>query len=100
VAAMVEFEWDEDKRQINLWKHGLDFEEVEQIFDGRPQHTKPSKNAGESRSVTTAIVDDRFVTVVWTERGEKYRVISLRRARDAEKRQYRALHGGGVEDQA
>ena len=33
---MVEFEWDEDKSLANLEKHGIDFLNARQLFDGRP----------------------------------------------------------------
>ena len=28
------FEWDEPKRQINIRKHGIDFVDVPEVFDG------------------------------------------------------------------
>lgn len=30
----MEFEWDEDKRQSNIRKHGIDFVDVPAVFDG------------------------------------------------------------------
>ena len=30
----MEFEWDEAKRQANILKHGIDFEDAKTIFDG------------------------------------------------------------------
>ena len=62
--AMVEFEWDEDKRLSNFEKHGLDFRLAELLFDGRPRVTTVSKRFDEERQVTTAEVDGRFYTVV------------------------------------
>ncbi len=90
---MVEFEWDEDKRLANIKKHGLDFADADLVFDGRPVSTTTSSRDDEERYVTAAIHLERFITVVWTRRGEKIRVISMRRTRDAEKRAYRQLHG-------
>ena len=29
----MRFEWDEEKRKINLLKHGIDFVDVQQIFE-------------------------------------------------------------------
>ena len=90
---MVEFEWDEDKRLSNFVKHGLDFEQAILCFDGRPKRTIPSDFENEARFVTTAIVEERFVTVVWTWREDRIRIISFRRSRDAEKRSYRSIYG-------
>ena len=29
----MEFEWDEQKNQINIIKHGISFQEVREVFD-------------------------------------------------------------------
>ncbi len=89
----VEFEWDEVKRRANIEKHGLDFGVAEMLLDGRAQVSSPSPRDEEMRFATTAEFEGRLYTVIWTERGESVRVISLRRARDAEERTYRAVHG-------
>jgi len=88
----VEFEWDEDKRRANIEKHGLDFEDASAVFDGRPVFTSTNRRDEEIRNVTTAIYLERYVTVIWTLREEKIRIISMRRTRDAEKRKYRQVH--------
>lgn len=90
---MVEFEWDEEKRLSNIEKHGLDFDGADVFFDGRPVYISTSRRDDEVRFVSTGIYLERFITVIWTPRGEKVRIISMRRARDAEKRAYRQLHG-------
>lgn len=90
---MVEFEWDEDKRRSNLDKHTLDFLDARRLFDGRPLFTKVSVNHDEPRWVSTRVHEHRYYTVVWTERDEKIRFISFRKARDAEERNHRQLHG-------
>jgi uncharacterized DUF497 family protein len=88
------FEWDDAKRQTNLAKHGIDFLDVTRLFDGRPVATTRSPNPDEERYLTIGIIDERFVTAIWTRRGETIRIISARRTRDAEKRHYRTLYGG------
>jgi uncharacterized DUF497 family protein len=88
----MEFEWDEEKRLSNIEKHGFDFRDVEILFDGRPTYTQESPRGGEDRYLTTADFVGRLMTVVWTARGNKIRIISVRRARDAEERNYRQLH--------
>ncbi len=90
----MEFEWDDAKRERNLAKHGIDFLDVRHLFDGRPLVTIRSPYPDEERYLTTGIIHDRMVTAVWTRRGATIRIISARRARDAETRRYRALHGG------
>ncbi|MGE3796932.1 MAG: BrnT family toxin [Thermomicrobiales bacterium] len=86
--------WDESKRQRNIDKHDIDFIYAQRVFDGRPVVTSQSTFAEELRWITTGLIEDRFYTVIWTEREESIRIISARRARDAEKRTYRQLHPG------
>jgi len=87
----MDFEWDEKKRAINLADHGLDLIEATKLFDGRPVFTYPSPRHGEERFVTVGLLTNRFFAVVWTERVEAIRLISFRRARDAEERKYRTI---------
>ena len=87
------FEWDEDKRQSNLAKHGVDFLRARALFDGRPVVTAASHRPDEERYATTGEIDGQFFTAIWTWRGTAIRLVSVRRARDAQERAYRSLHG-------
>ncbi len=90
----MRFEWDADKRRSNIDKHGLDFVDAQKIFDGRPRFDRESPRGDEQRCLSIAMLRDKLVAVVWTVRGtEVVRVISARRARNEEERQYRQLHG-------
>lgn len=94
----MDFEWDEDKRAANLREHGLDLMDATRLFDGRPVYTYPSRRRGEERFVTVGFVTvepsvRKGFAVVWTERAPAIRIISFRRARDAEERKYRAIFG-------
>ncbi|MGH7098871.1 MAG: BrnT family toxin [Stellaceae bacterium] len=87
------FEWLETKRLKILRDRELDFQDTVQIFDGRPAlHVRSFRN-NEDRVVSIAMIDSKFYAVVWTWRGENRRIISFRRARDAEERRYRKLYG-------
>jgi len=91
---MNEFEWDDNKRLKNLGRHGLDFADADLVFDGRPVMTFPSRYADEVRFISTAVLDNgKYCSIIWTWRGEKRRIISFRRARDGEEREYRQLYG-------
>ena len=90
----MQFEWDENKRQSNLTKHGLDFFEAVEVFES-PHVKIPSSNEGEEeRFLAIGMFQGRFVTVVYTHRGTAVRIISFRRARHEERRKYQELHGG------
>jgi uncharacterized DUF497 family protein len=84
------FEWDENKRQANLVKHKLDLLVGTLMFDGRSTLTYSSPRGTEDRWVTIGLIEDLLLALVWTERKDTIRLISLRRARDAERRQYQA----------
>ena len=89
----MDFEWDETKRATNLRVHGLDLMDAIRLFDGRPVYSYPSTRHGEERFVTVGLLESKFFAVVWTERTKAVRLISFRRARDAEERKYFALFG-------
>lgn len=89
----MDFEWDERKRATNLREHGLDLIDATRLFDGRPVFSYPSRRHGEERFVTVRLWAGKFFAVVWTERTKAVRLISFRRARDAEERKYLALFG-------
>ena len=89
----MEFEWDEAKRGRVIEARELDFVDSVALFDGRPVHTVPSPRHGEERWVSVGEIDGRFVAVVWTRRDDKIRIVTMRRARDEEKRRYQALYG-------
>jgi uncharacterized protein len=88
----MEFEWDEAKRHINIEKHGIDFEDARALFDGRPTITTPRHHDDEERFATTGLIGDLFYTAIWIQRGDTIRLISVRRARDEEKRKFRSIH--------
>lgn len=87
------FEWDEAKRLTNLTRRGLDFADADLLFDGRPVATAPSLRNGEHRFVSTAKINDKCYTVVWTWRGDNQRIISFRRASNAEEKAYCQVFG-------
>jgi uncharacterized DUF497 family protein len=89
----MRFEWDEAKRAANIAKHGFDLGRGQEVFDGRLTLGIASARTGEARRLTVAIFEGKFVTVIWTARDGGVRLISMRRSRDVEKRQYRRRHG-------
>ena len=87
----MEFEWDEDKRMINILKHNIDFIDVIPIFDDpkRLNIIDNRKEYGEIRIRTIGQVQQELVIVViHTDRNGKVRIISARRANKKEKEQY------------
>jgi len=89
----MDVEWDETKRRSNLAKHGLDLMTGAALFDRRPVLSYPAARSGEERFVTVGLLEGEIVAVIWARRVGAIRLISLRRARDAEKRAYRTHFG-------
>lgn len=82
------FEWDENKRNSNLVKHGIDFEDAIEIFNGRLL-VRRSDRHDEERWVAIGSLEGRLIAVTFTRRAKVVRIISARRARKNEERAYR-----------
>ncbi|HTB32412.1 MAG TPA: BrnT family toxin [Bacteroidia bacterium] len=85
------FEWDTNKAKANILKHKVSFEEASTVFGDNNSITidDPVHSLSEKRYITLGLsANDYLLVVVHTERGEKIRIISARRASTKEKRQY------------
>ena len=90
---MNDYEWDERKRRENADKHDIDFTAVYD-FEWDTAVYNPNDTRGELRWVVTSYIGDRLCTVVYTERGHRTRIISLRRANRREEREYAQAETG------
>jgi hypothetical protein len=84
----IGFEWDEEKSQTNLIKHGITFDDASDIFYG-PVVIRGSSRNNEERWLAIGKSHDRIVSVIFTHRNDLIRIISARRPRRDEKRAYR-----------
>jgi len=87
----VKFEWDEAKNEINLRKHGLDFADGPEIFNGPMLVQLDTRQEyGEERWIGIGFIQNRVVVMVYTERdnGETIRIISLRKALKYERKRF------------
>jgi uncharacterized protein len=91
----VEFEWDEEKAEQNSTKHGVDFRDAVHVFldPFRIERHDECVEYGEDRFQTIGMVEGRVLLVVYTDRGEAYRIISARRATRREKTEYEDAFG-------
>lgn len=77
----INFGWDETKRQTNIRKHGIDFVDVPTVFDGVTVTIEDTRyNYGETRFITLGLLRSHVIVVVHTERHERIRIISARKA--------------------
>lgn len=85
----MEFDWDEAKRLANLDKHGIDFIDVPDVFDGDIVTVEDDRYSyGEQRFITFGVLQGRVIAVVHTNCGECIRIISARKATKYEQRTY------------
>lgn len=85
------FEWDEVKAVANLQKHGVGFDEAQTVFNDPVAITvfDQSHSGDEDRFVDIGHSSHgRVVVVIYTERGERVRIISARLATSSEQQQY------------
>jgi len=84
-------EWDEEKAQANLQKHGVSFEEADSVFDDPLSITipDPDHSIGEDRYIDIGQSSKkRILVVVYAERRKRIRLISARLATRAERKKY------------
>ena len=82
-----EYDWDEAKREANFTKHGVDFADAGGL-DWNAALTIDHTRSGESRHLTYAPIANRLHAMVWMERANRIRIISLRRANNREIKRY------------
>ena len=83
------FEWDADKAEANLRKHGIDFRDAIAIFDGSTLEQEDARfDYGETRVRAIGTLGSFLITVIYTMRGEVCRIISARRANSNEHKAY------------
>ena len=73
------FEWDDDKAETNLRKHSVSFDEACTVFDDVfvITQTDNRNDYGELRKYTIGMSSHgRILVVVWTQRRNRYRIIS------------------------
>ena len=82
-------EWDDEKYKLNVKKHGIYFEDAARIFldDNRIEDYDELHSDDEDRWKVIGKVMD-ILAVIYTERGEKYRIISARYATKEEEDEY------------
>jgi hypothetical protein len=85
------FEWDEAKRTTNLAKHGIDFEMVRSFdWETAVRSLDNRRDYGESRRWAFGLIGERLHLLVYTERADRIRIISLRKANGKEQIAYEA----------
>ncbi len=85
----MEITFDPAKREATLLHRQLDFVDAAKVFEGAVfEETDLRPDYGEERTFTVGRLKGRLVVVVWTQRGDTRRIISMRHAHAKESRKW------------
>jgi uncharacterized DUF497 family protein len=84
----MEFEFDPAKSESNREKHGIDFVEVQELWDDPNHLIVPDRSLTEERYALIGEWKKKLWVCIFTSRNENLRIISARRARKDEKEGY------------
>lgn len=87
----MEFEWDNNKAITNLQKHGVSFAEAATVFGDLLSTTfpDPDRSINERRFITIGLsAGGKIIILSHTDRGDRIRIISARKATRKEQRFY------------
>lgn len=92
----LDFEWHPLKAVANLKKHKVSFDEAKTIFGDQKHVVFPDREHSneEERYLAIGLSDQgRFITLCFTERDPKLRLISARLSEPWERREYEIANG-------
>jgi hypothetical protein len=92
IPELPDFEFDEDKSRMNLEKHGIDFVQALALWLDRDRVEGPARSEGEDRFTVVGLIDGMHWTAFVTYRGDRVRLISVRRSRPSEVARYDHHH--------
>jgi uncharacterized DUF497 family protein len=78
------FEFDSNKSKVNKEKHGIDFNEAQQLWEDYDRLIIPIRNVDEPRFMIIGKIENNIWSAIFTMRNDNVRIISVRRARKEE----------------
>ena len=84
----MDFEFDPAKSAANFDKHGIDFVGAQALWRDPDRFEIPARSFDEPRTQVLGRIGDVVWSAFITMRGDRVRIISVRRARDEEKAAY------------
>jgi uncharacterized DUF497 family protein len=82
------FEFDPVKSKSNFLKHGIDFEQAQQLWNDSDRAIVAAKFVSEIRYLLIAKLNNIYWSAIYTNRNSKIRIISVRKSRENEKEIY------------
>ena len=80
----MEFEFDPDKSAANKAKHGINFVEAQALWSDEARVEAPARETTEPRNLLIGRIAETHWSAIITCRGERTRIISVRRSRQKE----------------
>ena len=80
----MEFEFDPEKSDSNLRKHGIDFEQARRLWSDVDLMVIPARTTDEARFLAIGVIASRHWSAIFTLRRGRIRLISVRRSRREE----------------
>ncbi len=80
----MEFEYDPAKSASNQQKHGIDFEQAQQLWNDPYRLELPARSTTEPRWLIIGKIQDKHWSAIITYRNQVTRLISVRRSRPNE----------------
>ncbi len=78
------FEFDPLKSAANLAKHGIDFQQAQALWEDARLLEAPARTEGEPRFMAVGLIGQKHWSAIYVSRGDRVRIISVRRARSEE----------------
>jgi hypothetical protein len=88
ILYKIDFEFDPEKSSSNRDKHGIDFPEAQEVWNDLFAIEVQAKSETEKRFALIGAISGTIWAVFFTERAEKIRIISARRARTKKEELY------------
>ena len=87
VYTHMKFEWDEHKRQSNLFKHGIDFASARQVLERDSVVSFPDERYSDNRWIAYGFLDAIPIQIAFQQlNGDTIRIISMRKATRRERK--------------
>lgn len=80
----MEFEFDPKRSDSNKTKHGIDFHEAQVLWDDPDLIEIPLRTSDEQRFLVIGRISEKHWSGIITYRGDKIRIISVRRSKKEE----------------
>jgi uncharacterized protein len=84
----IKFEFDAAKSVANKIKHGVDFDEAQSLWLDPTLLEAPARTHDEPRFLAVGTINGKHWSAIFTRRGDKTRLISVRRSRQEEIARY------------